>query len=111
MTARVIGRSLYLRAEICDGAAVDRCRLRRGQMIAPRVGNGKCLDESDNVRIEWPQGRSLQPAALAVAIFAFAHLFHPAPITRGVWVVEKARRLWSCKRVRPRRNRTVSRQS
>ena len=84
MTARVIGRSLYLRAEICGSAAVDRCRLHRGQMIAPRVGNGKCLDESDDVRIERPQGGRLQPAALAVAIFAFAYPFHPAPITRGV---------------------------
>jgi len=53
-------------------------------MIAPRVGNGKCLDESDDVRIERPQGGRLQPAALAVAIFAFAYPFHPAPITRGV---------------------------
>jgi hypothetical protein len=25
-----------------------------GQMIAPPVGNGKCLDESDDVRIEQP---------------------------------------------------------
>jgi hypothetical protein len=56
--------------------------------IAPRVGNSKCLDESNDARIERPQGGRLQAAAPAVAISAFAYLFHPAPITRGVWVVE-----------------------
>ncbi|SRR5579871_1564212 len=103
MTARVIGRSLYLRAEIFGSAAVDCCRLRRGQMIAPRVGNSKCLDESDDVRIERPQCGRLPAAALVVAIFAFGYPFHPAPITRGVCVVERAGRLLSCKRMRPRR--------
>jgi hypothetical protein len=53
-------------------------------MIAPRVSNGKFLDESDDVGNEWPQGGRLQSAALAVAIFAFAYPFHPAPITHGV---------------------------
>jgi hypothetical protein len=96
MTARVIFRSLYLRAEIFGCAAIERCRLRRRQMIAPRIGNGKCLDESDEVGVERPQSGRLRTAPLAVAMFPFFYLFHPARIPRGVWVVEKARQPWSC---------------
>src|SRR5215471_14912859 len=93
MTARVICRSLYLRAEIFGGATIERCGPRRSRMIAPRIGNGKCFDESDDVRIEWPQRGCLRAAALAVAISPFFYLFHAARITRVIWVVERAGRL------------------
>ncbi len=93
MTARVIGRSLYLRAEIRDGAAINNRCPPRGQMIAPCVRNGKCFDESDHIRIERPQSGGLQAAPLAVAISPFFYVFHAAPITLGVSVVERARRL------------------
>ena len=88
MTARVIGRSLCLLAEIFGGAAIDRCRVRRGQMIAPRIGNSKCFDESDHVRIERAQGGCLRTAPFAVAIFPSFYMLHAAPIMPGVWSVE-----------------------
>jgi hypothetical protein len=81
MTAQVIGRNLCLR-EIVGGAPIDRCRLRRGEMIAPCVGNSKCFDELDDVRIERPQRGRWQGAV--VAIFPLFYLFHAAGIMRSV---------------------------
>ena len=78
MAARVMSQSLCLMAVFSGAAVADRCGVGCNQMNAPCIGNGKCFDESDDVRIERPQSGRLQAAPLAAAIFAFAYLFHPA---------------------------------
>jgi hypothetical protein len=90
MTARVICRSPCPRIQFCGGALAARCRLCGGQIIASRVGNGKCFDEANDINIERTQGMGWRLQFPPVAILSFAALFHTAIMMLGTRLLKGA---------------------